>query len=242
VSAKASGWIPLWVRVRGFKCLVVGGGQVALRKIRMLLETGASVEVVTKKACPQVEEMAQGGLVQLRIKEVDQQDLRGARLVVVATDKREVNRSVSNWAQDQGVLCNVVDEPELCSAVFPAIFRKGKLEVAVSTGGASPTMAARLRDQIGDSLQPGYEVLLELLSEMRGRIKEMGFSEEKRLVLLRSLVDEEVMKACVNAKEKDIRAILETRLQEAFEEQYNSKQNHAAASCACGPEIGDKSF
>lgn len=237
---KASGWIPLWVRLGGFKCLVVGGGQVAWRKIRMLLEAGASVVVVTKKASPQVEEMARGGFIQLRIKEVEQEDLKGARLVVVATDKGEVNRSVSHWAQQLGVLCNVVDKPELCTAVFPAVCRKGKLEVAVSTGGASPAMAARLRDQIADSLRPGYEALLDLLSEMRARVKEMGLSEKKRLALLRSLVDEKIMEECAIAKEEDLRAALETRLQKALDEEHSSKKNPPAAYCACGSEMGDQ--
>lgn len=239
MSQKASGWIPLWVRVGGFKCLVVGGGQVACRKIRMLLEAGATVVVVTKKASSRVKEMAQGGLIQLKIKEVDQDDLEGARLVVVATDKGEVNRSVSHWAQKQGVLCNVVDKPELCTAVFPAVCRKGKLEVAVSTGGASPAMAARLRDQIADSLQPGYEALLELLSEMRGRVKQMGLSEKKRLDLLRKLVDDQVMEACAKGKEEDLRAVLEARLQKALDDGYSSKKNPLAASCACGSKKGD---
>lgn len=242
MSEKSAGWMPLWVRTKGVNCLVVGGGQVALRKIRMLLETGASVQVVTREASPAVEEMAQRGLIQLRIKEADKEDLRGCRLVVVATDSRDVNSCVTQWAQQQGVLCNVVDKPELCTALFPAIIRKGRLEVAVSTGGSSPAMAARIRDHIAQSLDQGYEVLLDLLSEIRGRVKHMGLSEDRRLKLLRSLVDDQVIALCKEKKYKEMGAILESRLHRALQEDPQSGKNAPEGLSDLAGNSGEKIF
>lgn len=239
MAENTSVWLPLWVKVQGYKCLVVGGGQVALRKIRMLLEAGAMVEVVTKRACQEVQNMAQAGLIGLKIKEVENKDLSGARVVVVATDSGQVNRRVSSWADEKGVLCNVVDRPELCTAVFPAILKRGRLEVAVSTGGASPAVAAKIRDHIAQSLQPGYELLLELLSEIRGRVKKMQLADEKRLGVLRSLVDEQVMKACSTSTERELKAMLEMRLERALSGDGDSGQNPVAGSLGCGSNTGE---
>ncbi len=217
MSPQPTGWIPLWVRISHGSCLVVGGGQVASRKIKMLLEAGASsVEVVTREASKEVQALGQGERVRLRIKEVEKQDLKGASLVVVATDQSDVNQRVSQWAREMGLLCNVVDKPELCNVVFPAVLRRGRLEVAVSTGGSSPAMAARIRDEIGDCLKHGYELLLDLLAELRARIKKMDLPEERRLELLRALVNQEVMELSKKKDEKELRAILERRMAKAL--------------------------
>ncbi len=214
MRAEAPGWIPLWVRIGRCKCVVVGAGSVALRKINLLVERGASVRVVAKKACEEVMQMAARGIISLELREVDAQDLEGARLVVVATDRADVNSSVSGWAEQRGILCNVVDQKDLCSAVFPAFLKRGRLEVAVSTGGASPAMAARLRDYIGDCLFPGYEILLDLLTQVRLEIKKMGLSEQKRLELLRNLVDAQVMDACKTGNEAKLRKLIEMRIKQ----------------------------
>lgn len=240
MSVTNTGWMPLWVRMKGVKCVVVGGGVVALRKISVLLEAGACVKVVTKRACSEVEKLAHAGLIELRIKEVAKEDLKGGRLVVVATDSGEVNRSVSAWAEELGVLCNVVDKPKLCTAVFPAIIRRGKLEVAVSTGGSSPAMAALIRDRIAELLPPGYELLLELLGEIRDRVKKMGLADEKRLELFRSLVDEQVLESCNKEKEAELRAILEKRVQIALQEDHHSKNDAFQGLCDSGFKRGER--
>ncbi|MEJ5376604.1 MAG: bifunctional precorrin-2 dehydrogenase/sirohydrochlorin ferrochelatase [bacterium] len=214
MRAEFHGWMPLWVKIGGCKCVVVGAGSVALRKINLLVDRGASVHVIAKEACQEVEQMAAEGIISLELREVDAKDLQGARLVVVATDIADVNSSVSRWAEQQGILCNVVDQKELCSAVFPAILKRGRLEVAVSTGGASPAMAARLRDYIGDCLFPGYEILLDLLTQVRLEIKKMGLSEQNRLELLRNLVDAQVMDACKSGNEAQLRRLIEMRIKQ----------------------------
>jgi precorrin-2 dehydrogenase/sirohydrochlorin ferrochelatase len=223
-SDKAPGWVPLWVRVDGSKCLVVGGGQVALRKIKMLLDRGAAIEVVAKRACEGVRRLAQDGRIALRMESVRQSHLRGARLVVVATDDSIVNQQVSNWAQREGILCNVVDKPELCTAVFPAVLSRGRLEVAVSTGGSSPAMAARIRDGIARFLGPGYEAALEILGQVRARVKAMDIAEGSRSRILRSLVDQELVGACERGDLAKIREMIQSRLDRAMAQESGAGQ------------------
>lgn len=192
------------LRLDGAKCVVVGGGRVAKRKIGSLLEAGARVEVFTKLASTEVQRMADAGCILLTLREPVREDLRSARLVVVATDDRELNQRVSRWAQDIGVPCNVVDKPELCTAIFPATLRRGRLQLAVSTGGASPAMAALIRDRLSELLGPEYESAVELLFELRSRIQSMNLEESRRIKVLRSLASDELVRACRDA---DLRAL-----------------------------------
>lgn len=188
--------MPLWVRLDGVRCVVVGGGQVAFRKIGALVKRGARVEVFAKAACPAVERMASDGLILLRLQAVQRQDLRGAGLVVVATDDADLNKRVYGWASRQGILCNVVDKPDLCSAIFPAVLKRGRLEVAVSTGGSSPAMAAWIRDHLGELIGPEYATAIEVLWRVRSYVQAMDLPEVTRLRVLRSLAGAELIKAC----------------------------------------------
>jgi len=147
----------------GRSVLVVGGGRVGLEKARGLLQCGAQVTVVA----PEVErELLDLGVEWIRSRYADTQ-LDARWLVVAATPDREVNRRVFDEAQRRGIFCNVADDPELCSLILPAVHRVDPIAVAVSTGGASPALAQRLRSEIADLVGPEHASLARELRRLR---------------------------------------------------------------------------
>jgi siroheme synthase-like protein len=143
-------------------CLVVGGGTVALEKIHGLLDCGARVTVVAPEALPEVRELP----VEWHERGYHSSDLRRRFLVVAATSQNALNRRVYADAEARHVFCNVVDVPELCSLILPAVHREGPIAVAVSTGGASPALAQRIRDDVAATIGPKHA---ELARELRAR-------------------------------------------------------------------------
>lgn len=147
--------------LRGRSCLVVGGGDVARRKVDGLVEAGAAVTVVA----PACEPMPAAVTVAKRPFRDD--DLEGVELAVVASDDRELNARIARLAQERGVWVNAVDDPEASTVILPATLRRGALQVAISTGGASPALARRLRERLEGEFAPEYADLVGLLSELR---------------------------------------------------------------------------
>jgi siroheme synthase-like protein len=144
-------------------CLVVGGGPVALEKVGGLLDCDAVVTVVAPAIDPELQRLP----IRWRPKEYDAGDLEGSFLVVAATSTPSVNRSVFADAEARSLLCNVVDVPELCSFILPAVYRRDPITLAVSTGGASPALAKRLRDELGARIDDRHVALAERLRRLR---------------------------------------------------------------------------
>jgi siroheme synthase-like protein len=152
----------------GRRCLVVGGGTVGLEKTRGLLAAGAEVDVIAPEV---VDELRDLPVRWIRARYASS-DLTGYWLLIAATPERDVNRRVFDDAEASGVFCNVADDPELCSFILPAIHRQGPIAVAVSTGGASPALAQRLRSEIAELVTPRHAELAEELRELRPWAKE----------------------------------------------------------------------
>ena len=166
---------PVNLVVEGRSCLVVGGGEVAARKVAGLLACGARVHVVAPYVGDEVK--GQSG-VTWEERPYRSGDLFGHRLVVAATDDRGVNEAVYRDAEAAGVWVNGADDPEHCSFTLPSVVRRGSLLVTVSTGGRSPALARWLRERLEEEIGPEYEVLLDLLAEERETIKASGRSTE----------------------------------------------------------------
>jgi precorrin-2 dehydrogenase / sirohydrochlorin ferrochelatase len=149
--------------LEGRPCLVVGGGSVALEKARGLLDCGATVTVVA----PEIDAELEALPVRRRRRRYETSDLEGTFLVVAATSDRALNRRVFLDAEERRLLCNVVDIPELCSFILPAVYRRDPIALAVSTGGASPALAKRLRDELGARIGEEHVALAERLRELR---------------------------------------------------------------------------
>jgi siroheme synthase-like protein len=159
------------LNLSGRGVLVVGGGRIAREKVDGLLQCEAAVHVVAPEASPEVKSLVDDGVISWDARPFEPGDLEGKFLVVAATSDTEVNRDVHRAAEQRAMLVNVVDVPELCNFVLPAVHRTGPLAVAVSTAGASPALAKRIRTEIADNMGTEYARLAELLDEARGWAK-----------------------------------------------------------------------
>lgn len=156
------------------RCLVVGGGPVALRKVRMLREFGGDVRVVSPECCPEMEELADRGEITIERRRYQDGDLAGARLAVAATGDDAVNRAVADEAQRSGVLVNVVDVPELSDFIVPSYVHRGDVTLAISTAGRSPALARKLRGRLEEQFGEEYAALARLVGEVRAEVRQNG--------------------------------------------------------------------
>jgi precorrin-2 dehydrogenase/sirohydrochlorin ferrochelatase len=155
------------LNLKGRRALVVGAGSVGLEKINGLLACGASVSVVAPDVHTDVEELSEVGAIELHRRAYRTSDLDGCLLVVAATSDTDLNTSIYADSEARSMLVNVVDVPDLCNFILPAILREGPLAVAVSTSGASPALAKRMKKEAGEMFGPEYAELAFLLDEQR---------------------------------------------------------------------------
>lgn len=166
---------PVNLVLDGRRCLVVGGGKVALRKVEGLLACGGRVTVVAPRINPELRVLAE---VMIEERPWRPDDLDGMWLVIAATDDPAVNRAVYDAGQRAGVWVNGADDPANCSFTLPSVVRRGDLQVTVSTGGRSPALATWLRRRLEGEIGPEYAVLLDLLATERDGLKAAGVSTE----------------------------------------------------------------
>ena len=166
---------PVGLVVDGRRCLVVGGGRIAARKVEGLRSCGAIVHVVAPEVSAEIRGLSG---VTFDEREYRPADLEGARLVITATGVPAVDQQVFDDAEAAGIWANSADDPDRCSFTLPATLRRGPVLVTTSTGGHSPALATWLRDRIGDRVGPEYEVLVELLSDARAEVQAAGRSTE----------------------------------------------------------------
>ena len=166
--------VPFYVaclRLDGRRCVVVGGGDVGLEKVEGLLTCAAAVTLVAPEAHPELARLAAEGSIVWERREYRPSDLEGAFLVIAATAVSEVNIAVYEDAEARAMLVNVVDVPPLCNFILPAIVRSGPLAIAISTAGASPALAKRMKREISELFGEHYAQLALLLNEVRGWAK-----------------------------------------------------------------------
>lgn len=178
---------PAFIKLAGRPCVVVGAGPVAESKISSLLEAGAQITVIAPFAAEAIQRLATSGKVRWIHRKFASTDLRGAFLVVAATSDPRVNRAVFHQARERGVLCNSVDDPPHCDFYFPAIVRRGPLQVAVSTSGESPALAQRLRQELEESLDSRLGAWVAEIGGLRRQIMATLPPSEKRKRLLHRL-------------------------------------------------------
>jgi len=159
------------LRLSGRRCVVVGGGDVGLEKVEGLLACAGEVTLVSPKAIEPLRELADEGSIRWERREYERSDLEGTFIVIAATGDTDVNIRVFEDAERRAMLVNVVDVPPLCNFILPAIIRSGPLAIAISTAGASPALAKRIRDEIADEYGEPYARLAVLLNEVRGWAK-----------------------------------------------------------------------
>ncbi len=166
--------VPFYIaclRLDGRRCLVVGGGDVGLEKVEGLLTCGAAVTLVAPAAHEQLEQLADEGSIVWERRHYEPADLDGSFLVIAATNDSEVNIGVHEDAEARAMLVNVVDVPPLCNFILPAIVRSGPLAIAISTAGASPALAKRMKREIAEQFGEDYARLAVILNDARGWAK-----------------------------------------------------------------------
>lgn len=205
-------YLPLFHNLQGRKCLIVGGGDIALRKVRPLLEAGARVVVVAPDVCPAVADLADKGEIRLLRKSFHPDDLNGVVLAIAATDNPEVNAQVSRWARERSLPVNVVDNPALCSVIFPAIVDRSPVQVAISTGGSGPVLARLLRGKLETLLPANLGRLARLAERFRTQVKEHIAAPTERRAFWERVFDGPVAELVYNDRDGDAEQALRQML------------------------------
>ena len=207
-------YFPVSIDLRDRKCLVAGAGEVGLRKIRRLIEADpAEILVVEPEPDPELEVLArENETLRLARRRFRSHDLEDRFLVIASTGDQSVNEEISRLCREGNILCNIVDQPELCSFILPALFRRGELSFAVSTGGASPALARRVKERLGDCFGPEYADWTRLLGRLRPLILELGLDGESNKTIFHSLCEDDVLRALRRGKRDELTRLLRSRL------------------------------
>ena len=188
---------PMFVKLEGRRCLVVGAGKIGEPKIAGLIETGARIYVIALQASDAVQQWAKAGRITLELRAFGTADLDQTYLVVAATASRDLNGLIYREAQRRGVLCNVVDDPEYCDFYYPAVISRGDLQIAISTNGCSPSLSQKLRQQLERQFGPGYAQWVAELGETRKLVLASNLDPQRKRELLQSLASREALKAAL---------------------------------------------
>jgi precorrin-2 dehydrogenase / sirohydrochlorin ferrochelatase len=177
------------LRLSGRKCLVVGGGEIGLEKVEGLLACDGRVTLIAPEARPELARLALEGSIAWERREYESGDLEGAFMAIAATDDTDVNVRVFDDAERRAMLVNVVDVPPLCNFILPAIVRTGPMAIAISTAGASPALAKRMKREIGELFGEQYAELAIMLNDARGWAKATLPTYQDRKEFFESIVN-----------------------------------------------------
>jgi precorrin-2 dehydrogenase/sirohydrochlorin ferrochelatase len=227
-------YYPAILDIAGRGALVVGAGKVGEGKIANLVAAGAKVKVVSLTATPQVKRWADEGTIELELRPYESADLDGGFLVIAATEDNDTNVRVFEDAERRQMLCNVVDVTHLCNFILPSIVRRGDLAIAVSTGGASPALARRIRLSIGECYGDEYAVALELLGSLREELKAAYPYPDERKVIFERMVYSELMDLVRAGDDEAVEAWVQRCIDEG--PRYASPAEHQAMLEAAMPE------
>lgn len=193
-------YFPVYLNIEERRCLVIGGGSVATRKVQALLECGAAVQVVSPDLTAELMEIHEAGKIIWVARAYQPGDLSEAFLVIAATDDSEVQARIFAEAEEKNILLNVADVPRWCNFILPATVRQGDLSIAVSTSGKSPALARNLRQNLEKNYGPEYGVLVNILGEMRDLVISQGKSSAENKILFDKLADLEIAKWIKNGE------------------------------------------
>jgi len=207
-------YLPIFLKVEDRKCLVVGGGKVAARKVTLLKRAGAHITIVSPQLCDEVHALLeQGGMTHVA-REFQDRDLDDCVLVIAATDAKAVNRRISELANAQRIPVNTVDSPDLCSFIMPSMIDRSPVQIAVSTGGASPVLARLLRSRLESFIPAAYGRLAQLVDDYRERVKQRFKVPDQRRYFWENILQGRVAELLFAGHEEKAR----TALQEAIDD------------------------
>ncbi len=179
-------YYPLYFDIEGRLCAVIGGGNVAERKVRALLAAGARIKVISPLATERLLRLGRSGSIELVQREYRSGDLKGATLAFAATDSSETNDQIRQEARRSGILLNVVDKPDLCDFIVPSIVRRGPITIAISTSGLLPMLSKRLRKEIAEKLSSDFVLYARRVAAFRAFVLEhIENPTERRRIMMR---------------------------------------------------------
>jgi len=202
-------FLPIFMNVKDQSCLVVGGGQVASRKVFMLQRANARVTVISPELCSELQAHVERGEIEYLAREFQMADVNDRVIVIAATDDRNVNRQVSESASDKGIPVNVVDDPELCRFITPSIIDRSPVQIAISTGGASPVLARLLRTRLETYIPAAYGRLAILVESFRDRVKQRFSSSNEIRRFWEVILAGPVADKLIAGKDSEARELLE---------------------------------
>ncbi|MDD5758728.1 MAG: bifunctional precorrin-2 dehydrogenase/sirohydrochlorin ferrochelatase [Desulfobulbaceae bacterium] len=207
-------YYPICLQIEGRRCLVVGGGKVAERKVQGLLESGASVVVISPELTESLRRMQEAGEIAWQERGYLPGDVVGFFLVMAATDDRQVQDQVQADAERHQILLNVADVPEKCNFILPALVKRGPLSIAISTSGKSPALAKRLRREMQGSIGQDYECLTEVMGLIRPYVLRWNLPQAENERIFQSLVDGDILEHIRRLDWPGLQAYLERGLKQ----------------------------
>jgi len=195
---------PMFLKLEGRQCLVVGGGAIAQEKMPSLLEAGAEVKIVAPQVTEPIAQLARSGKVSLEQREFVESDLDGVFLVIAATSLSDLNRQVFEATRARRILCNAVDDPDNCDFYYGSVVRRGDLQIAISTAGHSPALAQRLRKQLETQFGPEYSDWLRELAATREDLFSRDIDPQQLKSLLHAVASQEAFETRRAKKEEGL--------------------------------------
>lgn len=203
---------PINLKLDRKPCLVVGGGQVAERKIQALLDAQAMVTVISPVLTPALVNLYTDGKIKWEQRAYSVADAKGYCLVISATDHDEINQSVARDCQDLNILLNVVDDPDKCNFFVPAVVNQGSLCISISTEGKSPMLAGRIREQLEQQFGPEYAEFIDLLGELRPRVMHQVDDIKQRREIFAEIVTSDILDLLRKERKDEVKERIENVL------------------------------
>ncbi len=191
-------YYPIYLDITDRRCIVIGGGDVAERKVERLLEFGACVVVVGKMLTDALETMKRSGRIDHIDADYNKNLIDGAFLVIGATDSDDVNKNISRDAKDKGILVNIVDDPDKCDFILPSLFTRGDLLISISTGGKSPALAKKIRQEMKKYYGPEFQILVTIMGGLREKLLLKGYSSDTNKRLFESVIYSDILQHIQN--------------------------------------------
>jgi precorrin-2 dehydrogenase / sirohydrochlorin ferrochelatase len=198
-------YYPVFLDIKGKKCIIIGGGEVAARKAERLLDCGANVLIISPLLAPELAELKEKNIINHIDAQYSDNLIEGAALVIGATDDEKTNAQISTDARNKGVPVNIVDDPQKCDFILPSLMQRGDLTIAIGTGGKSPALARHLREELESKYGREYEIFLNILGNLRVK---MARNEGKGKDWFNSMLAAGIMDSINNKDVKEVREIV----------------------------------
>ena len=229
--------LPIFLNIKQRDCLVVGGGQVAARKVALLKKAGSSITVISPGLCDDLSAMAAANTITHIERNFEDADISNQAIIIASTDDREVNERISAIAHEKGIPVNVVDNPDLCSFLMPSIIDRSPVQIAISTGGASPVLARLLRGRLESSIPSACGRLASLVEEYRDAVKERFSDVESRRYFWERVLQGSIAEMVYAGHDDEARMALAEEISKAEDKPHESGQVYLVGAGPGDPDL-----